>query len=184
MQKSVVVPLLLVLLLSAGCAAPREEREFSEFRQRLAAAEAFSFDTAVTSRHGEFVSSCAMRVTCRDGEVRAEVTAPENIAGVVCRSSGSGGTLEYDGLILELTPGDPEALPPCEAGRLFSDALRTGRFLCGGRADGYLTAALETDGGETVTLWRTAENVPVYAEIGRGGAAELTMTIENWTIGE
>ncbi len=67
---------------------------------------------------------------------------------------------------------------------MLTDALRGGRFLYGGRADEYRTAAIEIRGGVTVSLWRTAEDVPVYAEIGRDGAAELVVHIKNWTIEE
>ena len=86
--------------------------------------------------------------------------------------------------VLELAAGRKDALPPCAAGGILADAVRNGRLLYTGRSGEVRTVALTAPGGETVTLWRSADGDPVYAEIARQETVELKLTIENWQIKE
>ena len=124
-----------------------------------------------------------MRVTREGEETRVEITSPETIGGVIFRSGDGGRSLEYDGLTLDLTPGEPYAISPCEGAPALLGALTKGSLLYTGRAGEYLTAALTAPGGETVTVWYTPGVGPVYAELSRGGT-ELMIHIQNWQVQE
>ena len=54
------------------------------------------------------------------------------------------------------------------------------RFLDANIVETRFTARLDGPDGITLRLWRTAEDVPVYAEIGRGEAAELILRLSDW----
>lgn len=181
MKRAITVFILAAALLS-GCAGSREAREFAAFQRALADAERIEFTAQITGVAAG--AEYAVRVTRAGEELRAELTAPETVAGVTFHSDETGRTLEFDGLILELTPGLPGALSPCEAAGILLGALTQGSLDSAGRAGEYTALTLTAPGEETVMLWRARSGEPVYAEIGRGGTAELIMHIDNWHIEE
>ena len=171
---------LMILLLLGGCAAGREKAQFDAWREQVASAGEISFTAEITGTWPDGAVTYGAQVCCAGEETSLTITWPETIAGMKVHMNGRGRSLEYDGLLLSLTGMRENALSPCDAPALLLSALREGRVLTTGEAGEYRLVTLEAPGGETVTLWRTAEDIPVSAEIGRNGAAELTLRLENW----
>lgn len=177
--RGLLIPLMMTLLL-AGCGGEQDAKEFEDWRQQVTGAGTISLSAEITCQLPDAEAEYAGEITRSRGETVVTVTAPETIRGVSFRTSGEGRALEYAGVLLELSPGREDVLAPCAAGELLFRALEEGTLLYTGRAEGYRTAALESTDGETVTLWRGEDGAPVYAEIGRDGAAELIIRISRW----
>ncbi len=174
---------LMMTLLLTGCAGKEETRQFEIWRETVAGAEEITFSARITAELEDTATVYAGRVRATPTQTAVTVTLPETIQGVTFRVSGTGRTLEYDGLLLELTP-ERDDLSPAAAPEVLLRAIREGSVLYTGREGERLTAALEAPGGETVTLWRTQEEIPVYAEIGRDNTTELKLQISEWNIEE
>ena len=169
----------IMTLLLTGCGAAREQAAFESWRGGLAAAAEITFDAQIRACWQDGASSFAVRVTHRDGETAATVTAPEPIAGIVFRRGAEKGSLEFDGLILDMDAGHEDEAAPCDAPWLLLAAITDGWPTAFGREGAYDTVSLEAPGGDVLTLWRAGDGTPVYAEIARGGVTQLTITIEN-----
>ena len=175
---------LMILLLLPGCAGERDKTLFENWQRRAQSAAETSFSARITATWDDGAVTYAADVVRRGEETSVTVTAPETIAGITFRTAGQGTTMEYDGLLLSLTGGREDVLSPCAAPGIFLDALCEGSLLTTGQADEYMTAAIIAPGGETVTVWRTAEDVPVCAEISRDGSTALVLQLADWQIKE
>ena len=173
-----LLPLMTALLLT-GCAAGGTER-FEAWQERLCAAGEISFTAEITASSGENVQNYTAAVRKTGDETAVTVTAPESISGVTFRSARTGRSVSFEGVTLSLPPTREGELAPSEAGELLLRALTEGHVLDTGKAGDTLTARLDGPDGITLRLWRTAEDVPVYAEIGRGEAAELILRLSDW----
>ncbi len=173
----------MMTLLLTGCGPARERQSFERLQQRLNAAEEIGCDAEINAVNGADSVTFRTRLARRGRETSASVTDPETIRGVVIRRTDGEETLEYDSVILSLFPaagGDA----PCAAGAVLMEAL-TGGYLSGwGRAGEYRTREILSPGGETVTVWFTKDEEPVYAEIRRGESTDLTLRLEHWEIKE
>ena len=171
---------LAVVILLTGCGASRRAETFERRRAELAACEAAVFNAEITAHWEDASTTFSVRAVYSGGETAATVTAPEAIAGVTFRRGAKGGTVEFDGLVLDFDAGHTKAVAPCEGPALLITALTDGWPLAFGREGEYDTVSLEAPGGETVTVWTTSDGTPVCAEIAREGVKELTLTIEHW----
>ena len=149
----------------------------------MSAAE-ISFTAEITASHDDSAAAYTAAVVQKGGETAVTVTAPESISGVTFRSAPTGRSVAFEGVTMVLSPPREGELPPADAPALLLRSLTEGRVLDTGKAGDTFTARLEGPEGLTVRLWRTAEDVPVYAEIGRGEAAELILRLSDWEIKE
>ena len=172
--------LMMTLLLSGCGSAKQTPQDFARWQQELTEESAIRFSARITGEWTEGTTSFSADVVRTGEETAVTVTAPETIAGVTVRSRSGGDTLEYDGVILDLAPGVPDALSPCGAGGILLEALTRGNLLYMGAERDYVTAAVAAPGGETVTVWLAPDNIPVYAEITRGETGSLTISLDDW----
>lgn len=183
-MKRIILAALAAAWLLSGCGGTNQKaQDFSQWQQEAAGAAEIGFTAEITATWDDGSAAYTAQVERTGGETATTVTAPETIAGVSFRSREGDTALEFDGVILNFTPG-AEIVPPCEAGSILLDAVCRGNLLYSGADGEFTTAAVAAPGGETVTLWRTEEGVPVYAEIARGERTELILSIENWKMGE
>ena len=174
---------LTIPLLLTGCAAQRDAKEWEEWRDAASAAEHISFTAEITAEWQDAALTYTSEVSADREETVVTLTAPDTVAGVVCRSRGSECTLEYDGAVMLLDALRNKTAAPCAAAPLLLTALREGRTLWTAHAEDCRTAALENADGDTVTVWRGADGCPVYAEIARDGTVILTLRISRWQSG-
>ena len=93
-----IIPILLILVLLAGCAGARDTMDRAMALRSALLAKGAEFDAAVTADYGDKTYSFGMH--CRmeaQGKVTFSVTAPETIAGITGTVSASGGKLTFDG---------------------------------------------------------------------------------------
>lgn len=183
MGRKLLLPLAILLLLS-GCAGSGETEHFDSWREKLSAAGEISFTGEITASWDEGAVTYTARIRRRGERTDVTVTAPETISGITFSYTGAGRTAAFDGVCLALSPGREGELPPCDAGILLLDTLKNGYTVNTGRAGEHMCAQIEGAEGLTLRLWRTEEDIPVYAEIGLEGKAELTLRIIDWEIKE
>ena len=184
-MKRAILLALTMTLLCAGCGSGRQTpQDFTRWQRQMAEASEIRFSAGITGEWDEGTMSFSADVVRTEEGTAVTVTDPETIAGITFRSSPGGDTLEFDSVILELAPQAPAALSPCAAGPILGEALTGGNLIWSGREGQWRTVSLAAPGGETVTVWYTEEFVPVRAEIARGEATELVMTLENWEVKE
>ena len=184
MKRTILLALTITLLLPGCAGAKQTPQDFTRWQQTLSAASEICFSARITGQWSQGTASFSADVVRTGEDTAVTVTAPETIAGISFHSAGGSGTLEYDGVILELAPGVTDTLSPCAAAGILLEALTRGNLIYAGAEQEYLTASIAAPGGETVTVWRTEGDVPVYAEIGNGETTELTLSLEGWEIKE
>jgi len=172
-----------MLLVLTGCGRTRERQSFEQWQQRLTAAEEIRCQAEITASGEGEADTFSVRLCRRGEEISAEVIEPETIRGVTFRKSARGEDLSFDGLILAFSPA-VEGTAPCAGGVTLLETLTDGWLNDLGRAGEYRRAELTAPGGETVGVWLTEDNEPVYAEICRGQSAELILRLEHWEIKE
>ena len=173
----------MTALLLTGCAAGETER-FEAWQERLISAAEISFCAEITASNAETAQVYSAAVTQKEDETAVTVTAPESISGITFRSTRTGRTVGFEGVTLMLSPAKEGELSPADAPALLMRALSEGHVLDTGKAADTLTARLEGPEGLTVRLWRTAEDIPIYAEISRGEQTEITLRLSDWEIKE
>ena len=174
----------MTALLLAGCGRAGEAERFEAWQERLSAAAEIAFTGEITVSHSVTAAAYTAEVAYKDDETTVTVTAPESVSGVVFRSGEAGRSVTFEGVTLSLSSEREGELPAARAGELLLQTLTRGHVTDAGRAGDTLTARVEGPEGLTVELWRTAEDVPVYAELSRGEAVELTLRISDWEIEE
>ena len=173
----------MMTLLLTGCGPARERQNFEQLQQQLNAAEEICCDAEITAAGENESVTFRVHLTRRGQETCAIVTDPETIRDILFRKTDGEETLEFEDLILTFSPS-VEAAAPCAAGAVLMEAL-TGGYLSGwGRAGEYKTREILSPGGETVSVWLTKDDEPIYAEIRREERTALTLRLENWKIKE
>ena len=170
----------MTALLLAGCGRAGEAERFEAWQERLSAASEIAFTGEITVSHERETAVYTADGVYKDGETSVTVRLPETISGVTFRSGGAGRSMSCEGVTVSLAPEREGELPAARAGELLLRTLTEGRILFAGQAGDTLTARVEGPEGLTAELWRTAEDVPVYAQLRRGEAAELILRISDW----
>lgn len=182
-----IVPVLLALVLLSGCAGSGDGKDQAmAFREKLLSAQGCSFDAEITADYGDKVYTFS--VSCQgdsNGDMTFAVSAPEAIAGIGGKLTGSGGSLTFDDQALAFALLADGQLSPVSAPWIFLHTLR----------GGYLTAFSQE--GETLRLsiddsyeadalhldiWMGADGMPTGAEILWGGKRILSLSVTNFTL--
>ena len=177
------LPLTILLLLS-GCAGSKESEQFARWQEKLTSAREISFTGEITGTWDEGAAAYTAQFRRAGERTDVTVTAPDTISGVTFSYTGGGRTVSFQGVRMELSPGREGELPPCDAGALLLDTLSEGYAVNFGTAGDYLCTQIQGPDGVTLRLWRTQDDVPVYAELGRGEDTELILRLSEWEIKE
>lgn len=145
-------PLMMSLLLLAGCAAGGQGEKSAE-DIALAIQKEFSTMTACTGRfrltadYGERTFECVVDAVY-DQVTGGTLTLvePELVKGVTARFSGGETALSYDGFSLETGPLTDEGVAPMEALPTLWRQIAQGYIAAVGEKDGVLTVTYRADG--------------------------------------
>ena len=179
-----IIPILLILVLLAGCAGARDTMDRAMALRSALLAKGAEFDAAVTADYGDKTYSFGMH--CRmeaQGKVTFSVTAPETIAGITGTVSASGGKLTFDGNALAFTLLADEQVSPVSGPWLLMKTLRSGYLTSCGMEDGCLRIAIDDsyeDDALHLDVWLDESDCPKRGEILWKGRRILTVEIENF----
>ena len=179
-----IIPILLILVLLAGCAGARDTMDRAMALRSALLAKGAEFDAAVTADYGDKTYSFGMH--CRmeaQGKVTFSVTAPETIAGITGTVSTSGGKLTFDGNALAFTLLADGQVSPVSGPWLLMKTLRSGYLTSCGVEDGCLRIAIDDsyeDDALHLDVWLDESDCPKRGEILWKGRRILTVEIENF----
>ena len=179
-----IIPILLILVLLAGCAGARDTMDRAMALRSALLAKGAEFDAAVTADYGDKTYSFGMH--CRmeaQGKVTFSVTAPETIAGITGTVSASGGKLTFDGNALAFTLLADGQVSPVSGPWLLMKTLRSGYLTSCGVEDGCLRIAIDDsyeDDALHLDVWLDERDCPKRGEILWKGRRILTVEIENF----
>lgn len=128
-RSGVMCVLMMTLLLSAcggagGTSKPQEQALIIRGEYLESAGCTAKLD--VTADYGQRVYTYTVDVSVAGEETVLTVAAPQELAGITARVTGSGSSLEYDGAILETGPLDDEGLTPLSAVPTLLESARSG----------------------------------------------------------
>jgi outer membrane lipoprotein-sorting protein len=178
---------LLFLLSSCRVADRRASQLASEIRTDYIKAQKLELTTDVKADYGDRVYDFTFKYTgdAEKGEIL--ITAPESIAGLKATVSVKGGTLEYDGAVLDTGALTSDGLSPAEAIPLLLSQWQSGYITNTGfeKLGDTDTLSVTTDVSETITqrTWFDAKSrLPVRAELSDTGRMVLSCVFKNTVV--
>lgn len=184
--------LMMTLLLGlTACAGGQSASGLdAKYRSYYATLTGFSGRCTVTADYGTKVYEYELALAGDLTQGEAEVTAPENIAGVRFQWTDEDGALVYDGVTLETGELSPDGLSPADAAPLVLTALAEGRQLSAGeqKLDGEETVFLELanpksqDEDNRVLCWlEKSDGALRRAEVLSAGMTVVTLVFSEFT---
>ncbi len=185
-MKKLALAVVFGIFLTGCSGQDRDLQRGMELRAAVLKAQSCSFDAAVTADYGDAVYTFTM--ACQgdgQGDLDFTVTAPETLEGITGRITGSGGSLCFEGVALELELLADGQLTPVSAPWILLKTLRGGYLAAAGEEDGLLRLTIDdsyADDALHLDIWLDAGDVPVRGEILYGGRRILTVDVENWSL--
>lgn len=179
-----VLPLLLAVVLLAGCSqTPKEVERAMSLRAKLLQAASCTFDAEITADYGEILHVFRMNCTAdSQGGVSFQVTAPESIAGITGQVSKQGGALTFDDTALYFDLLADEQLSPVSAPWVLMKALRGGYLTSAGMEGNQLRVSVNDSYEEdalNLDVWLDSADIPQRADICYAGKRILSLKLEN-----
>ena len=180
--------LMTAALLLPGCGgAAKYEEDVSRYRESLCNVSGISMTAEIRADYGERVLDYTLHYEENLDGNTVEVLLPKLIAGVKAHFPESGGTLEFDGLILETGDLTSEGMNPISALPEIVKSLKSGYLQKMWREktdDGYaLVLQLAISDTSSQTIWiDSAGMIPIYAEIKNDNRTVFFCTITDWTV--
>ncbi len=163
MRKLLLCVPMISLLLLTGCAGGRggnkAEEEALTLRTTYLEAEGFTGKAELTADYGQRVCQYQVDVEAGQEETSLTITAPDTVAGITARAVKGDTFLDYEDLVLETGPLDPDGLSPMAAVPALLEAVQSGYMTaCSFPEDGVLRVDCgdpdrEPDMGRTVSMW-------------------------------
>ncbi len=183
-----MITLGIFILLSSCKSAGHKGQELAlDIRAGLLQAEKLELTTTVRADYGDRVYDFTFKYAGNAEKGRIEITAPESIAGLQAEVSVSGGTLQYDGAVLDLGAVTKEGLSPAEALPVLISQWQSG-YISGcnfEKLDDINTLAVTTDITQTVcqrTWFDAKTHLPVRSELSDNGKMVIACAFENVVI--
>lgn len=171
-MKTRLFSFVLILLMLSSCSADADTMtDISEHIRKTPSANYIAHITA--SFPGREVKFSLNYIYSKDGEDRASVISPEELAGISMTYSESGSRIEFDGARLEMGSLDKNGLSPFSALPNLITAWENGNFSeCTStriyNRDAYMLISRMSDGSTDAEYrsWFSKDNLaPLYAEI-------------------
>ena len=195
MRRSTVICVLMISLFLSACAgkgATGAMEQVLSIRGEYTQADGCTAKAAVVADYGQRVYHYTVDVTVSGGETVLTVTAPEELAGITARISGTGGQLEYDGAVFETGPLSADGLTPLSAVAYLLECARSG-FVdsCTAEVLGeretlrvlFRDPAVPAGQGQEATLWfDTATHALAQGEVSVDGRRVLLCQLEQFSL--
>jgi outer membrane lipoprotein-sorting protein len=178
-----IIPILLILVLLAGCAGARDTMDRAMALRSALLAKGAEFDATVTADYGDKTYSFGMH--CRmeaQGKVTFSVTAPETIAGITGIIDDDGGALTFDDKALHFDLLTDDQLSPVSAPWILVKTLRSGYLTSPCKEEEGLRLTIDDsydDDALTVDIWLDPQDLPYRSEILYDGRRILTLDVRN-----
>ena len=177
---------LISLILLCSCRASKTDGEelALDIRTMMLETDTLDLTTHVTADYGERVYAFTFRYTGNAQNGTLEVTKPEEIAGLKATVSVTGGTLEFDGAVLDTGALTESGLSPAQCIPVLISQWQSG-YISGcnyEKLDETDTLAVTTDTSTTVTqrTWFDVKTLlPIKAELYDSGVMVLACDFEN-----
>lgn len=163
MRKLLLCVPMISLLLLTGCAGGgggnKAEEEALALRTTYLEAEGFSGKAELTADYGQRVCQYQVDVEAGEEETTLTITAPDTVAGITARAINGDTFLDYEDLVLETGPLDPEGLSPMAAVPALLEEVKSGYITAYSfPEDGVLRVDCgdpdrEPDMGRAVSMW-------------------------------
>lgn len=187
MRRSIAVILLLTLLCACGGKEKNTPEEAIAFRAALVEAGGCTFRGEITADFGDSVTT--FTVDCAagaDGTVQLTLVQPEELSGIAATVTDDGGTVTYDGLILEFGLLAEGNLIPAAAPAVVVACWRGEYISCAGTEDEYYRVTYEKGYDEKCLIVDTffQNGLPIYAEICYNNRTVLKLAVSEFTLNE
>ena len=174
--------ILLVLFLS-GCSGASEEMNRSLMLREKLQKGSCAFTAKVTADYGDklhtFTLNCAGDA---QGDLAFTVEAPESIAGITGRITGTGGALTFEDTALYFELLADGQLSPVSAPWVLMKALRGGYLTSAGMENDQLRVSVNDSYEEdalNLDVWLDSADIPQRADICYAGKRILSLKLEN-----
>ena len=182
MKKSVLSLLLGLCVLLSGCGGRAVKSRILDFSRDLREREQLSFTAEIRAEYPEKRSEFSLSYESDESGETMRVLEPELIRGIGAHLAPGSSTLEYDGMILDLGPLDPNGLSPLTALPLLVDTLKNGHLDSTWEEGGQPAAKLIRDDTLSVQVWFSPETMtPVRAELSSGDTVKLFCELSDWS---
>ncbi len=185
--KALALMITLILLLSlCSCRAGKDSGEdlAGDIRTMMLESSRMDLTTNVTADYGLNVYEFTFRFTGNAQEGTLEIITPEAIAGLKATVSVTGGTLEFDGAVLNTGALTSNGLSPAQCIPVLISQWQSG-YISGynfEKLNENETLAITTDITQTVSerTWFDKKTLlPLKAELYDGGVMVLSCQFEN-----
>lgn len=180
-----MITLSIILLLSSCQGARSKGQELAlDIRAGLLEADKLELTTTARADYGERVYDFTFKYAGNADKGEIEITAPESIAGLRAEVSVSGGTLRYDGAVLDTGALTKDGLSPAEVIPVLISQWQSG-YISGcnfEKLGDTETLAVTTDITETVkqrTWFDVRTHLPIRAELSDNGKMVIACQFEN-----
>lgn len=144
-----------------------------------------SFRAELTADYGDYVVpftlDCETEV---NGPTHFTVAAPETLAGITAAVDETGGTVTYDGLMMDFGLLANGRLAPAAGPAVVAYCWSSAYLAAGGEEDGRFRATYEKDYEEKMLKVDTwfENGIPIYAEVCYNGQRILNLTISEFSL--
>lgn len=180
-----MITLLVILILSSCQGSKNSGTELAlDIRASLLEAVKLEMTAAVRADYGERVYDFTFKYSGKADKGELEITAPESIAGLKANISVTGGTLEYDGAVLDTGAVTEDGLSPAAAIPVLISQWQSG-YISGcnyEKLDDNEALAVTTDITETVkqrTWFDVKTHLPLRAELSENGKMVIACVFNN-----
>ena len=171
-RRGCAVLMMCLCLLLGGCGGRSQGVSPAiAFRASLVQAGGCSFRAELTADYGDYVVPFALDCETEvNGPTHFTVAAPETLAGITAAVDETGGTVTYDGLMMDFGLLANGRLAPAAG--------------AGGEEDGRFRATYEKDYEEKMLKVDTwfENGIPIYAEVCYNGQRILNLTISEFSL--
>lgn len=181
-RNRIISVLMITCILLTGCGKKTEREQFENIRASIAQARTVTLDAAVTASFPDRTEEFTLHCVRESGDWVMTVTAPEQIAGVTARMSGTDSSIVYDDVILPTGDLTDCGIIPINVVPTALETLLDGYLSSSWTEKGGLAVKVIRDDTVAVTVWFDEEDVPRMAELAENGVVKASCTIENFTI--